>query len=136
MSGRILICGDEPSLLQTRYFVLVRAGFAVVSTCTPEEIASLPDEPAFGLGVIGRSLAEGDKKAIVEELRRRWPGIRILFLTSELLSLQQLSKNEYRSSSVPPREFVANCRLILESAGQQGDSIGDHVESDTYGSVG
>jgi DNA-binding response OmpR family regulator len=114
MSGRILICGDEPSLLETRSMVLVRAGFAVVSTCSPGEIASLPDAPVFGLAVIGRMLAEEDKRSMVEEVRRRWPGIRILYLTSQPLSLQQLSGNEYRSNSQPPNEFVANCRQILE----------------------
>jgi DNA-binding response OmpR family regulator len=115
MSGQILICGDEPSLLETRYLVLVRAGFAVVSRCTQAEIGSLPQKPVFGLAVIGRTLAEREKKAIVEEVRRRWPGIRILFLTSEALSLQQLSSNEYRSGSLPPHQFVANCRQILEA---------------------
>jgi DNA-binding response OmpR family regulator len=114
MPGRILICGDEPSLLETRYMVLVRAGFAVVSRCSQGEIASLPDSPVFGLAVIGRMLAKEDKNLIVEEVRRRWPGIRILYLTSQLLSLQQLSGNEYRASSLPPNEFVANCRQILE----------------------
>jgi DNA-binding response OmpR family regulator len=114
MSGRILICGDEPTLLETRYMVLVRAGFAVASTCTRGEIASLPEEPAFGLVVIGRALAERDKKSIVEEVRRRWPEIRILFLTSRATSLEQLDVNEYRSNSMPPREFVANCRQLLE----------------------
>jgi DNA-binding response OmpR family regulator len=136
MSGRILICGDEPTLLETRYMVLVRAGFAVASMCTREEIASLPEEPGFGLAVIGRALAERDEKSIVEELRRRWPGIRILFLTSETLSLQRLSSNEYRSSSLPPRQFVANCRLILESPGQEGETIGDHLEADVYRPAG
>jgi DNA-binding response OmpR family regulator len=115
MSGRILICGDEPSLLETRYMLLVRAGFAVVSKCSPVEIASLPDTPVFSLAVIGRTLTEEDKKSIVVEVRRRWPGIRILYLTSQLLSLQQLSGNEYRSNSLPPNEFVANCREILEA---------------------
>jgi len=117
MSGRILICGDEPTLLETRYMVLVRAGFTVASACTPKEIASLTEEPGFGLAVIGRALAERDKWSMVKELRLRWPGIRILFLTSQMLSLQQLSSNEYRSSSLPPAQFVANCRLILERGG-------------------
>jgi len=113
MPGRILICGDEPSLLETRYMVLVRAGFAVVSRCSQGEIASLPDTPGFGLAVIGRMLTEEDKKSMVEEIRRRWPGIRILYLTRQVLSLQQMSGNEYRSDSLPPNEFVANCRQIL-----------------------
>jgi DNA-binding response OmpR family regulator len=115
MSGRILICGDEPSLLETRYMVLVRAGFAVASMCSREEIASLPREPAFRLAVIGRTLSDGDKEAIVEEVRRRWPGIRILFLTSQRDSLQQISSHEYTSNSLPPREFVKNCRQLLEA---------------------
>jgi DNA-binding response OmpR family regulator len=114
MSGRILICGDEPSLLETRQMVLVRAGFAVASTCTQAEIASLPQEPGFRLAVIGRTLAEEDKNAIVEHVRRRWPEIRILFLTDQGDSLQQIAGNEYLSSSLPPREFVTNCRHILE----------------------
>ena len=114
MSGRILICGDEPSLLQTRYMVLVRAGFTVVSTCTGEEITSLPQEPAFRLAVIGRMLSDGDKQVVVEDIRRRWCGIRILFLSNQEDSLQQISSNEYSSGSLPPREFVTNCRRILE----------------------
>jgi DNA-binding response OmpR family regulator len=114
MQGRILICGDEPLLLETRYMVLVKAGFGVTSTCTQGEIASLPEEPAFDLAVVGRTLADGDKKMIVEEVRRRWPGIRILLLTNQVDSLQKMSSNEYRSSSLPPREFVANCRQIIE----------------------
>ena len=114
MSGRILICGDEPSLLETRYMVLDRAGFAVVSTCTREEISSLPQEPSFRLAVIGRMLSEEDKGAIVEEVQRRWFGIRILFLTTQQNSLQQISSNEFMSHSLPPREFVKNCRQILE----------------------
>jgi len=115
MPGRILICGDEPSLLETRYMVLARAGFVVASMCTQGEIASLPEEPAFGLAVVGRTLGDGDKKMIVEEVLRRWPGIRILFLTYQGDLLQKISSNEYRSSSLPPREFVANCRQILEA---------------------
>ena len=114
MPGRILICGDESSLLETRYMVLVRAGFAVVSRCSQGEIASLPDTPGFGLAVIGRMLTEEDKKSMVEEIRRRWAGIRILYLTSQVLSLEQMSGNEYLSNSLPPNEFVANCRQILE----------------------
>jgi DNA-binding response OmpR family regulator len=120
MSDRILICGDEPFLLETRYMVLVRAGFVVVSSCTQEEIASLPDTHAFGLAMIGRMLAEEDKKSIVQELRRRWPGIRILYLTDQLLSLQQLSGDEYQSNSQPPNELVANCRQILEGESRAG----------------
>lgn len=114
MSGRILICGDEPSLLETRYMVLERAGFAVVSTCTREEIASLPQEPTFRLAVIGRMLSDEDREAIVDDIRRRWPAIRILFLTSQRDALQQISSNEFISHSLPPREFVTNCRQILE----------------------
>ena len=114
MSGRILICGDEPFLLETRHMVLVRAGFSVVSTRAREQIASLPQEPAFRLAVIGRTITDGDKELIVAEVRRRWSGIRILFLTDQRDSLQQISSHEYISRSLPPREFVTNCRQLLE----------------------
>jgi DNA-binding response OmpR family regulator len=94
--------------------VLVRAGFTVVSTCTPEEIASLAQEPAFRLAVVGRTITDGDRELIVAEVRRRWSGIRILFLTEQRGSLQQISSHEYTSRSLPPREFVTNCRQLLE----------------------
>ena len=80
----------------------------------PAGDASLPQEPAFRLAVIGRMLSEEDKEAIVEEVRRRWSGIRILFLTNQRDSLQEISSHEYTSSSLPPREFVENCRQLLE----------------------
>ena len=115
MSGRILICGDEPFLLETRNMVLVRAGFTVVSTCTRDEIASLPQEPPIRLAVVGRTITQEDKEFIVAEVRRRWSGIRFLFLTDHRNSIQQISNNEYIANSLPPREFVANCRQILEA---------------------
>jgi hypothetical protein len=58
-------------------------------------------------------LNDRDKKAIVAEVRRRWPEIRILFLTNQPIPLGRLSSNEYRSSSLPPRQFVVNCRQII-----------------------
>lgn len=94
--------------------VLVRAGFTVVSTFTREQIASLPSEPAFRLVVIGRTITEEDKELVVAEVRRRWSGIRILFLTDQRDSLQQISSHEYISRSLPPRELVTNCRQLLE----------------------
>lgn len=120
MSDRILICGDEPSLLETRSMVLVRAGFDVVSTCTRREIAALPEEPEFGLAVIGQTLVEREKRLVVEDVRRRWPEISILFLTDRSIALEPPAVKEYRASSLPPHEFVVNCRQILEAGTRVG----------------
>ena len=98
--------------LKTRYMVLVRAGFAVASTCTPGRLRlclrSLPSSCRHRTDA-GRER----QKATVAEVRRRWPEIRILFLTNQPISLEQ-----YQAVSTDPavclRASLWNCRQILE----------------------
>ena len=113
MSRRIMVCGNEAPLLQTRLLVLKHAGFAVISACSRDQIESLPQEPAVELGVLGHSLSEEEQASLAERLRAKWPGAKILFLTEHRASLEKVTENDYRSDSFQPSQFVENCREIL-----------------------
>jgi hypothetical protein len=54
MSHRILVCGDEPLLLETRILMLAHAGYDVVSGPL-NGIESIPPSPPVELVVVGHS---------------------------------------------------------------------------------
>ena len=110
-----MVCGNDAWLLQSRLLVLERAGFAVVSACSQSQIDSLPLHPAIELGILGHSLSEEEQTSIAHDLRAKWPGAKILHLTDHRTVLERVAHNEYRSDSLQPGQFVANCRQILGS---------------------
>jgi DNA-binding response OmpR family regulator len=113
MSRLVLVCGDERLLLRTRDMVLSRAGLKVVLACTRMEIASLPKDPAVELGIIGHSLTNAEQREVAGDVRERWPGVRILFLTNSASSLEKISADEYQSRSDNPSELIETCQQIL-----------------------
>jgi DNA-binding response OmpR family regulator len=113
VSRQIMVCGNDAGLLETRLLVLEQAGFAVVSACSRDEIHSLALNPAIELGVLGHSLSEQEQMSIAQDLRAKWPSAKILYLTDHETSLERLADNEYRSDSLQPSQFVADCRKIL-----------------------
>jgi DNA-binding NarL/FixJ family response regulator len=116
MSRQVLVCGDERLLLRTRDMVLTRAGLSVVSACTRAEIAYISKVPAVELGIIGHSLTAAEQREVAEDVRERWPGVKILFLKNTASSLERISADEYQSRSDNPVELIATCQQILGSA--------------------
>ncbi len=119
MSRQVLVCGEERLLLRTRDLVLSRAGLTVVSACTRDEIASIPQYPAVELGIIGHSLTHSEQLEVAGDVREKWPGVKILFLTNAASSLERISADEYQSRSDNPVELIATCQQILESSPDQ-----------------
>jgi DNA-binding response OmpR family regulator len=113
VSRQIMVCGNDAGLLETRLLVLEQAGFAVVSACSRDGIHSLALNPAIELGVLGHSLSEQEKMSIAQDLRAKWPSAKVLYLTEHRASLEKIADNEYRSDSLEPSQFVADCREIL-----------------------
>lgn len=113
MPSRILLCGNDVSLLNTRGMLLAHAGYSVVSACSRGEIVSFPADPPIELAIIGHSFAEEHQFLVAEDVRDRWPATKILFLASSREPLRQISQREYIGSSVSPNELIAACREIL-----------------------
>jgi DNA-binding response OmpR family regulator len=110
---KVLICGDDAELLTSRGMVLAQAGFDVASACTKDEIGSISKNDTVVLGVIGHSLSEDDQLSVAENMKLRWPEIKILFLSKLPLEIQKLSVSEYRTSSSNPAHLVEVCRQIV-----------------------
>ena len=115
MLGPILLCGNDPVLLRTREMVLSHAGF-IVSVCTENDIASMPQEPAIALGVMGQSMPHKQQIETAERVRTKWPETKILFLRESDTSLAQLSAFEYECGSVDPARLIKACRAVLDSS--------------------
>jgi hypothetical protein len=94
--------------------LLAHAGFDVASACTRDEIGTYRRYDDIVLGIIGHSLSENEQLSVAQEMRLRWPEIKILFLSKTSLELQQLSAKEYRSSSNNPGHLVEVCKRIVD----------------------
>jgi DNA-binding NarL/FixJ family response regulator len=80
------------------------------------EIASIPKDPAVELAIIGHSLTKAEQREVAGDVRERWPGVRILFLTNSASSLEKISADEYQSRSDNPTELIKACQRILGSS--------------------
>lgn len=94
MDSRILICGNDPGLLQTRQIVL-RTNFPLVTTAVGKHgLQSELDGSPADLVILCHSLAENEQRGIVDLLHVRWPGARILVLIGLLNSSQEGTSEE------------------------------------------
>jgi DNA-binding NarL/FixJ family response regulator len=115
MSGPVLLCGNDPVLLSTRKLVLTHAGF-IVSVCSENDIASMPQDPAIALAVMGHSMPHQQQLKTAELVLAKWPQARILFLTNTEARISKLSPKEYESGSINPSQLIHACRQILDEA--------------------
>jgi DNA-binding NarL/FixJ family response regulator len=115
MAGAVLLCGQDAVLLNTRRMLLTRAGF-ITSICSENDIASMPQDPAIVLAVMGHSMPHDEQIKTAELVRAKWPDARILFLTRADESLTEISQNEYQSGSVNPSHLIHACRTILNGS--------------------
>jgi DNA-binding response OmpR family regulator len=113
MLGPILLCGNDPVLLNTRKMVLSHAGF-IVSVCTESDIASMPQNPAIALAVMGHSMPQQQQLATAAFVRAKWHDARILYLTNTSAALVKISTYEYESGSNIPAHLVDACKKILD----------------------
>jgi DNA-binding response OmpR family regulator len=112
MSGPVLLCGNDPVLLNTRKMLLTHAGFRV-SICSENDIASMPQDPAIVLAVMGHSMPHKAQLQTAELVRNKWPNSMILFLTKADSEVVMLSAYEYEAGSREPSHLIQTCRQIL-----------------------
>ena len=86
----ILLVEDEPAILSLLERVLARAGFAVRACASPAE--ALADAPVdYGLAIVDFSLPGMDGLALIGELRRRQPDLRVILCSGMPMNTPDLS---------------------------------------------
>jgi DNA-binding response OmpR family regulator len=114
MLGPVLLCGNDPVLLSTRKMLLTHAGFTV-SICSETDIASMPQDPAIELAVMGHSMPHKQPMETAVFVRDKWPEAKILFLTNADADVVQISDDDYESGSRNPSHLILACRRILKN---------------------
>jgi DNA-binding response OmpR family regulator len=76
---RVLLVGENQSLLQTRAAVLEQTGAEVV-WLTPAELAADREPGAVDVLVVCHSIRVEDRRSLIANSRKRWPGVQVLQL--------------------------------------------------------
>ena len=80
---KVLLIGEDVSLLQTRAAVLAQTGAEILS-CIPFEVRLLPPQTAIVLVVVCHTVTGEDCNLVIETAHRNWPQAKILQLQSRL----------------------------------------------------
>lgn len=76
----VLCIGADLALLETRRWILERAGHTVVPAIDQDTIISACKQRTFDVAIIGQSVSPGSKKSIASIIRQHCPSARILEL--------------------------------------------------------
>jgi hypothetical protein len=80
---KILLVGDDFTLLATRVAILAKMGASVVG-CDPLELSIHLGNERFDLVILCHTLKLDARRSVIKNARRRWPQVRILQLFSRL----------------------------------------------------
>jgi DNA-binding response OmpR family regulator len=113
--SRILLAGSDSRLLATRAAVLSKTGSAVTYHNVMETLEVL-DREAFDLVVLCHSLLEDDLAVIVDKVHRKFPGTKVLMVTSDLDRYEIDIDGKVDATSVPePGRLVERVKELLQA---------------------
>ena len=112
---RILLAGSDSRLLATRAAVLSKTGAAVTYHNATKTLDIL-DREAFDLIVLCHSLPSGEVALIVDKVRQRIPGTKILMVMSDLDRYELHDDGKIDAISIPePGQLVARVKELLQA---------------------
>ncbi len=109
---RILCCGSDKRLLETREWILEKH-FEVIPVDGPIATAALPDGQTFDLVVLCYSLSGKAYDDVVEIARRRWPGAKILTLWTGIAEPQRPVADDSFDAFFGPQAFLSKINEML-----------------------
>ena len=83
--GSVLVVDDEPILRQFICAVLEEAGYTVAEAGTPDEALMLLAGRAFNLVISDVEMPEGNGIALLDTIRRKFPGVRLVLMSGRTL---------------------------------------------------
>jgi DNA-binding response OmpR family regulator len=110
--GKILLVGDDYSLLATRAAVLAKTGVDVVPS-GPAELKMHLGREKFDLVVLCHTLRSAERKSVMIHARRRWPQARMLQVVTTLGQMCAVECGVDDTTTTAPEELVAHAMRLL-----------------------
>jgi two-component system, OmpR family, KDP operon response regulator KdpE len=132
VSGRVLVCDDEPQILRALRVVLRDAGFEPVPASTAEEALDLAAMQPPDAAILDLVLPDGTGIDVTKRLRE-WSDMPILVLSAvgeEDVKVRALEAgaDDYVTKPFGPRELLARLDAALRRAG--GETEEPVIEAD------
>jgi two-component system, OmpR family, KDP operon response regulator KdpE len=121
VSGRVLVCDDEPQILRALRVGLRDAGFEAMPAATAQEALDLAAAHPPDAAIIDLVLPDGDGVAVTRALRE-WTTAPIIVLSAvgeeaEKVRALEAGADDYVTKPFGPRELVARLQAALRRAG-------------------
>jgi DNA-binding response OmpR family regulator len=110
--GKILLVGDDFSLLATRAAVLAKTGVDVVPS-GPAELKMHVGCEKFDLVVLCHTLRSTVRNSVMIHARRRWPKARMLQVVTTLGQMCAVECGVDDTTTTDPEELVAHAMRLL-----------------------
>ena len=125
MSGRVLVCDDEPQILRALRVVLREAGFEVVPAETGAEALDRAAVQPPDAAILDLVLPDTDGIELCHQLRE-WTQAPIIVLSAvgdeeEKVRALEAGADDYVTKPFGPRELVARLHAVMRRAGDNGD---------------
>jgi two-component system, OmpR family, KDP operon response regulator KdpE len=132
MSGRVLVCDDEPQILRALRVVLREAGFEVVPAETGAEALDRAAVQPPDAAILDLVLPDTDGIELCHRLRE-WTQVPIIVLSAvgdeeEKVRALEAGADDYVVKPFSPRELVARLQAALRRAGHGGDEPAIRVD--------
>jgi DNA-binding NtrC family response regulator len=110
--ARIVLVGEDSSLLATRAEVLKRTG-ASIACCSGNQAKAVLEEEIFDIVVICHSLPERVSTELIGYVHRRWREVKILMVVPEPFMYRAAGVEV--ASSADPGRLIEMTHQLLES---------------------
>jgi hypothetical protein len=112
---KILLVGNDDTLLRTRAWLLKQTQTVEVQTTGPADLGENANEQEFALLVLCHSLDIPARLKVSAEAHRRWPQVRVMQVLKD--SFGRDSSGSYADDTVlagEPEQLVTHARTMLE----------------------
>jgi two-component system OmpR family response regulator len=122
MKQRILVVDDEPQIRDMLSLYFSKHGYDVAVAGNSSETLRITEESEFDVVVLDIGLAEEDGLKLLEALKTRRPGLRVIMLTGMgfvedlLQEAAQKGADGYVSKVLPLDELLLAIQRILKTA--------------------
>jgi two-component system KDP operon response regulator KdpE len=125
MSGRILVCDDEPQIVRALKVLLREAGYETIAAAPAEEALDRAAIRPPDAAIVDLVLPDGDGIEVCRRLRE-WSEMPIIVLSAigdedEKVRALEAGADDYVTKPFGPRELVARLQAALRRAGRPAD---------------
>lgn len=125
MTGRVLVCDDEPQILRALKVILRQAGFETLPATTAREALDIAAVTPPDAAILDLVLPDGSGIEVCRELRT-WSDMPILVLSAvgeedEKVQALEAGADDYVTKPFGARELVARLQAALRRASSAGD---------------